>query len=80
MGNSPFRAVDSSSTGHARAIELHKVKLGFVVHPIWNHRRDQHTGRGRDSEQVDRYRVSQVLCRKPREIGQGSWDVYLAES
>ena len=63
-----------------RAIELHKVQLGFVVHPIWNHRRDQHTGRGRDSEQVDRYRVSQVLCRKPREIGQGSWDVYLAES
>jgi len=59
---------------HARAIELHKVQLGFVVHPTWNHRHDQHTGRGRDSEHVDRHRVSQVLCRKPREIGQGSWD------
>jgi hypothetical protein len=54
VGNSPFGAVDGSSTGHTRAIELHKVQLGFVVHPTWNHRHDQHiqesTGRGRDSE------------------------------
>jgi hypothetical protein len=54
VGNSPFGAVDGSSTGHTRTIELHKVQLGFVVHPTRNHRHDQHiqesTGRGRDSE------------------------------
>ena len=54
MGNSPFGAVDGSATGHTRAIELHKVQLGFVVHSTRNHRHDQHiqesTGRGRDSE------------------------------